>query len=258
MGETAEAAALVAAARRDRALRRLELVHAIDAPRARALGEIDRASLEIDRASAERMGRRGGVKGAEGLVTALKWGRCGALIDASHPFDAPLRAAAAGAARVLGLPFLQYHRPLWTAQSDRVRHSANAASAARSAPFFARVFLWVGLERLGPFAERRDLWHLVRAYDPPPGRLPVARGDYTLGRGPFTERHEATLLSDYRISLLVLENSGAALAAPMRRAAAALDLPISLISPPDPPSPGPSGAVARSEAEALAWLRALH
>lgn len=256
LGETAEAAALARAvhdrSRRSPQGRRLTLVSAVDAARARALGELGPGDLPED---PER--RRGGVIGAEGLITALKWERFRALIDASHPFDRATRDAAAAAVRILGLPFLQYHRPLWPTDGPGLSSREDGADAARRASFFSRVFLWVGLERLRPFAERRDLWHLVRAYDPPPGRFPLARGDYAVGRGPFTEAHEAVLLGDYGVTRLILENGGGALGLPMLRAAAAKGLPVDLIAPPPAPEPGPGGARAARFQAALAWLDAL-
>ena len=45
--------------------------------------------------------------------------------------------------------------------------------------------------------------------------------------------------------------------APMLRAAAALDRPVTLIDPPAAPAPGPGGARVATVEDALAWLRAL-
>lgn len=247
LGETEQAAALARAARR--AAPKIALTAAVDDARARALGETGREDFPA-------ASRRGGVKSAEGLLTALKWDGFRALIDASHPFDARTRADAAQAARTLGLPLLQLHRPLWP-ESPGGHGAETVQEAAYRAPFYARCFLWVGLDRLTPFARRLELWALTRAFEPPPGRYPLARGDYAIGRGPFTETHERMLLSDYRISWLILENSGAALGRPLLAAAAGLSLPVTLIAPPEPPAPGALGHRVETVEAALEWLQAL-
>lgn len=247
LGETAEAAALARAARE--AAPKITLTAAVDDARARALGEVGREDFPA-------ASRRGGVKSAEGLLTALKWDRYGAVIDASHPFDRRTREDAVAATRALGLPLLQLHRPLWPLEQDR-QSAGSAQEAAYRAPFYARCFLWVGLDRLAPFARRLELWALTRAFEPPAGRYPLARGDFAIGRGPFTETHERMLLRDYRIGWLILENSGAALGRPLLAAAAALSLPVTLIAPPEAPAPGPVGRRVETIPAALDWLRRL-
>ena len=196
LGETFEAAEFARAARRDRAAKTHPhaLLSAVDSVRARTLGEVRPEDFPA-------AARRGGVKGAEGLLTALQWDRIGAVVDASHPFDGATRAAAAQACAALGLPLLQLHRALWPVEGRERR--ASTAEAARRTPVFSRAFLWIGLDRLEPFKDRLQLWTLTRAYAPPPGRYPLPRGDYAVGAPPFTEAHERILLEDYRINQLV-------------------------------------------------------
>ena len=57
---------------------------------------------------------------AEGLMTALKWDRIEAVIDASHPFDAATSADAQIACRALGLPLYHYARPPWRPRPDEL------------------------------------------------------------------------------------------------------------------------------------------
>lgn len=252
LGETVEAAALARVVRENAKARRLlvDLTSAVDEVRARFIGEVRVEDFPS-------MSRRGGVKGAEGLITALQWDRFRAVIEAAHPFDAETRQAAAKASRALGLPLLQLHRPLWPVEArGRVRR-ADIAEAAQRATLMSRVFLWIGLDRLAPFARRRDLWTLTRAFAPQPGRYPLPRGDYAVGSGPFTETHERMLLGEYRIGGAILENSGSALGEPTLRAAEALGLGVALIDPPAAPPPGPGGARVESVDAALEWLRTL-
>ena len=254
LGETAEAAALTQAALRARRERRIDIAPtlATDPVRARANGEFKARGFST--ASLPSGCRRGGVKGAEGLITALQWDRYRVVVEAAHPFDAETRLSAAAACRALGVPLLQLHRPLWRISAPGRRAVADVQEAARRAVRLSRSFLWIGLDRIAPFSERRDLWTLTRAFAPQPGRYPLPRGDYAVGEGPFTQAHEATLLSDYRISELILENSGAAMAEPMLAAAAAKGCGATLIAPPEPPEPGPNGARVGDAEAALDWL----
>lgn len=244
LGETVEAADLAGRLARDLPAVRPTL--AVDARRARCLGEIADAALP------RQVALRGGVSGAEGLVTAVKWDRFQALVDASHPFDAPTRAAAVNVARALGLPLLQLHRPLWSV--DNAEIADTAAAAAAHAPFNARLFLWIGAERLDPFLRRPDLWTLSRVYDPPPGRYPTRRGDFAVGRGPFTPAHERTLLADYRIAGVVLDNIGGRLGASMLAAVRDLALPLTLVTAPTAPTPPVGGARVETVSAAVSWL----
>ena len=97
LGETAEAAALLRAARAEKARRRssVDLTAAVDPRRARAFGEVREADFSAD-------ARRGPVKSAAGLMTAVQWDRFRAVIEAAHPFDVATRAAASHSSRSSG------------------------------------------------------------------------------------------------------------------------------------------------------------
>lgn len=219
---------------------------AIDAAAARRSGELDPERRR-------RVETRGPVQGAEGLLTALKWDRVAAVIDASHPFDGDTPRAAATACRALGLPLAQFVRPGWSAAAERRVESLEAALSAL--PFFARAFFWIGAGGLARIGVRRDLWSLARTLQPPAARYPGARGDFAAGAPPFTEAHERALLDAYRISHLCLENTGAAFGAPLLSAAERLERAVILIEPPERPPPPPGGSRSESVEDLLAGFR---
>lgn len=196
---------------------------------------------------------RGGFAGAEGLMTALKWRRYDAVIDASPPFDAASSGMAATACRALGLPLLHLRRPGWTLEETaRLRRVRDAAAAARDVSLFSRIFIDVGRADMLAFRQRRDAWFLARLHAPVRGRFPLPRGDFAIGRPPFPLAHERVLLRDYRINQVVLRDEGGAAGRTTLAAAQALDLPVIVIDRP----PVPSGPLAETVEEALAWLDA--
>lgn len=198
--------------------------------------------------------RRGGFGGADGMVEALKWDNVRAVIDATHPFADRISANAAAACAELGLPRIVVRRPEWRPErGDDWRPMPGLRAAADALPLFARAFLAVGRQSLGPFAHRKDVWFLARAIDPQPGGFPLPRGDWTLGKPPFPLMHEVTLMRDYRITHLVAKNSGGEAGAAKLRAARELGIPVLMVERPAPPR----GELAETPADALAWLDTL-
>lgn len=198
--------------------------------------------------------RRGGFGGVDGMVEALKWDNVRAVIDATHPFAAQISANAAAACRELGLPRLVVRRPEWSAgPGDDWRPQPSLKAAADALPLFARAFLATGRQSLTQFRHRKDVWFLARVIDPQPGRFPLPRGDYTVGKPPFPLMHEITLMQDYRITHVVAKNSGGEAGRTKLLAARELGLPVLMVERPAPPR----GAVAATTDEALAWLGAL-
>ena len=86
----------------------------------------------------------------------------------------------------------------------------------------------------------------------PPGVLPLRRGQWLAGRGPFAVEDERALLRTHAIDVLVTKASGGGATYAKLVAARQLGLPVLMIRRP-PPAPGP---VVGSVAAALAWLDA--
>ncbi|SEO32864.1 precorrin-6A/cobalt-precorrin-6A reductase [Actinacidiphila rubida] len=198
--------------------------------------------------------RSGGFGGAAGLAGWLRAERAGALVDATHPFAAAISRHAADAASAAAVPLLAVRRPGWNAgPGDRWHLADTLAEAAALLPALGtRAFLTVGRQDLAAFAATR-LFCLVRSVDPPAPPLP-ADHRLVLARGPFTVEDELRLMRDHRIDVLVTKDSGGDATAAKLAAARAFGLPVLVVRRPRPPSGVP---VARTPAEAAAWLRAL-
>jgi precorrin-6A/cobalt-precorrin-6A reductase len=196
--------------------------------------------------------RRGGFGGPDGLAAMLTAERTDALIDATHPFAARIAASAREAAEAAGVPRLKLLRPPFErTHEDRIVDVDDMAGAAAALPEGARVFLAAGRREIAPFAERADLWCLVRMIEPPvPGdRLP--RGEVVLGRPPADWREEEALLARHAIGWIVSKDSGGPASAKIE-AARRLSLPVVMVRRP----PSPDGPLAASVEEAVAWVEA--
>lgn len=198
--------------------------------------------------------RRGGFGGVDGMVEALQWDRVRAVIDATHPFAARISANTAAACAELGLPRILVRRPEWIAgEGDDWRPVDSLRNAADALPLFARAFLATGRQSLTQFRHRKDVWFLARVIDPQPGKFPLPRGDYTIGKPPFPLGHEMTLMRDYRITHLVAKNSGGPTGLAKFQAARRLGVPVLMVERPAPPR----GLVVETAVEALDWAAGL-
>jgi len=192
--------------------------------------------------------RVGGFGGAEGLAAHLRQEGIAALIDATHPFAARMKANAARAAAMAGVPRVAVLRPGWTRQDGdcwtEVADMAAAFAALGPAP--RRVFLSIGRRDLAAFGPPHT--YLIRSVDPPDALPANARA--IAARGPFAEDDERALLAGHRIEVLVTKNAGGAATAGKLAAARRLRLPVVMVARPPPPEP----PVVSDAAGALDWL----
>jgi precorrin-6A/cobalt-precorrin-6A reductase len=188
--------------------------------------------------------RVGGFGGASGLADYVRRERIEALVDATHPFAARMKAHAASVA----VPRVVVLRPAWRAvPGDRWIEAPTMTAAFQAlgdAP--RRVFLTVGQQELAPFGGPHH--YLIRSVDPPAMAPPGAT--IITARGPFDPAAEQALLAEHRIDVLVTKNSGGTATAGKLEAARALGLPVVLVARP----PRPDGVVVEDAAAALAWL----
>jgi precorrin-6A/cobalt-precorrin-6A reductase len=196
--------------------------------------------------------RIGGFGGAAGLTEWLRAERIDAVVDATHPFAATITANAAQATRTLGIPLVVLHRPGWQPGPGDDWHWADdlPGAAALLPGLGTRVFLATGRGGLAMFADRDDLWFLLRAVDPLGPPLPPHRVVVT-ARGPFDVTGELALLRDHRIDVLVTRDSGGSRISAKLTAARTLRLPVVLIRRP----PLPDVPVVTTESEVAQWLR---
>ncbi len=190
--------------------------------------------------------RIGGFGGAAGLRRYLTAERIAALVDATHPFAARIKASAATA----GLPRVAVLRPPWEpGPGDDWTHVPTmqaAADALGATP--RRVFLTVGQTDVALFGPPHH--YLIRSVDPapnpPPGAIVIA------ARGPFTAEADQALMAGFGADTLVTKNSGAAAVAGKLVAARSLGVEVVMVTRPPPPAP----PIVPDAAGALAWLEA--
>lgn len=198
--------------------------------------------------------RIGGFGGVTGLTDWLRGERIDAVVDATHPFAATITDHAAHATRLLGLPLVVLRAPGWQAVPDDRWHWVDTvADAGALLPALGRrVFLATGRGDLAAFADRDDLWFLLRAVDPPPPPQPAHRL-VVLARGPFDVVAERALLLEHRVDVVVTRDSGGHATAAKLTAARELGLPVVLARRP----PLPDVPVVTTVAQAITWLAAL-
>jgi precorrin-6A/cobalt-precorrin-6A reductase len=192
--------------------------------------------------------RVGGFGGVDGLAAYLRREGIRALIDATHPFAARMKANAAQAATMAGVPRVAVLRPAWQARAgDRWIEVADMARAfAALGPERRRVFLAIGRQEISVFGPPHA--YLIRSVDPPD---PLPRNaTVVLARGPFTEDGERALLIAHRIEAVVTKNSGGDATAAKLTAAREIGLPVVMVARPAPPEP----LVVSDTAGALEWL----
>jgi precorrin-6A/cobalt-precorrin-6A reductase len=196
--------------------------------------------------------RVGGFGGVAGLAAYLIEAEVDALVDATHPFAEIISAHAIEAATATGIPLLALRRPTWEAiDGDNwitVETMPAAVQALGTVP--RRVFLAIGRKEIAVVGSAPQHFYLIRSIDPiepPPG---LANATYVVGRGPFTETDDRSLLRAHAIDTVISRNSGGDAGYAKIAAARSLGLPVIMVSPPELPA---AETVATVEA-ALAWL----
>lgn len=179
--------------------------------------------------------RIGGFGGVEGLSRFLAENNVKAVIDATHPFAARIKANAALACAQTGTPLLALGRAEWSREPGdkwiEVADAREAASALGEAP--RRVFLTAGRLEVPAFLDHTQHHYLIRTIDPPEALPPQAT--LILDRGPFDAEAEARLMQRERIDSLVTKNSGGAATYGKIAAARQLGLPVIMMTRPKTP-----------------------
>lgn len=181
--------------------------------------------------------RGGGFGGAMGLADYLRRERIDALIDATHPYANIISANAATAARHAGVPLIAFRRPPWRAiTGDRWSEATDVADVVRrlgEEP--RRIFVTLGRSELAPLTNAPQHFYLIRSVDPVEPPLPLPRVRYVIGRGPFRETDERTLMRAHAIDAVIAKNSGGTASYGKIAAARALGIEVIMLRRPAPP-----------------------
>ncbi|MDP7701596.1 cobalt-precorrin-6A reductase [Mycobacterium sp. TY815] len=198
--------------------------------------------------------RIGGFGGVEGLRRWLRDERIDAVVDATHPFAATMTAHAVQACAELRMPHLVLARPAWDPDLATVVATDDEAANEVAQQQYSRVFLTTGRSGVAAFAAS-DAWFLIRAVTPPADAVMPRRHHLLLSRGPYHYDEELKLLAEHRIDVLVTKNSGGEMTRGKVDAAAALHIPVVMVSrPPLPEGVATVGTVAAA-AQWVAHLR---
>jgi precorrin-6A/cobalt-precorrin-6A reductase len=172
-----------------------------------------------------------GLSGAQGLSQFLKENGFDRLIDATHPFAPNISENARQAAEQTGIDFEIRTRAPWPMQvGDNWIEVADLAAVRKTIPAGARVLLALGSQYIAPFAQRPDVFFLVRMVDPPQDKLPLGDYELLIGKPSTDPDEEAAILCQHAISHIVCRNSGGDGAYAKIVAARKLGLPVIMIS----------------------------
>ncbi|MEX3009925.1 cobalt-precorrin-6A reductase [Hoeflea sp. TYP-13] len=153
--------------------------------------------------------RIGGFGGPDGLAAYLRDEGFDLIVDATHPFAETISANAAAAAELADVPLLRLQRPAWNPETgDDWQSVASLDEACRAIPQSARVFLALGRQYIDAFAEREDVFFVVRMVDLPQTPLPFASFELVIGKPLDSPDREAALLRFHAITRIVCRNSG--------------------------------------------------
>lgn len=201
--------------------------------------------------------RIGGFGGALGLAGYLREQAITHLVDATHPFAAQMSAnAVAAVGKVHGVELIRLARPGWSGHRDAAKwHWVSDLAAGREAVerLGRRPFVTTGRQSV-PCYEGLNAEHvLLRVVDPmdPPGP------DWTVvhDRGPYAVTSEKALMRDHGVDVVVTKDSGGDYTGAKLDAAAALGIPVVVVSRPDHYTSA-AGATLQADGipEVLSWL----
>jgi precorrin-6A/cobalt-precorrin-6A reductase len=142
-----------------------------------------------------------------------------AIVDATHPYAAGIRATARRVAGRLGVPYLSYVRPSVLEGRAGVEFASDHKTAATMA--FARgrpVLLASGVRNLEVYAaesRRTGVPLVVRSLDHPDSlaacqKAGIPEEHIVAGRGPYTVDQNRQHIRDFAIGVLVTKDSGQA------------------------------------------------
>lgn len=193
----------------------------------------------------------GGFGGIDGLAAFIAREHISHVVDATHPFAAGMSRNAVAACEATGTPLIGLERAAWQAEAgDDWSCVADMPAAVAALPHRPqRVFLAIGRQQLGLFAQKPQHFYLLRMVDRP-ADLPLPNAEILPLAAPMTLDAERVRLIEYGITHLVTKNAGGGAARAKLDAARALGLPVIMVARPEMPQRN----VVTRVAAVLAWL----
>ena len=178
--------------------------------------------------------RIGGFGGVDGLTSYIISNCITHLIDATHPFAAKMSQNAILASQNTNIPFAALTRPQWQKRKTDnwylVPDIKTAAAALDCNP--KRVMLAIGRMHLTHFYKNPQHFYLLRLIDKPVEPPAFTNQVIEVSRGPFTTNQDKSLLSKYKIDLMVAKNAGGNAAYAKIEAARQLKIKVIMIERP--------------------------
>lgn len=196
--------------------------------------------------------RIGGFGGLDGLACYLTSQGVDAVIDATHPFAARIKATAVTACGIANVPLAAFTRIPWIAgprdRWDNVPDIDAAITSLGVEP--RRVFLTTGRLDMACFRAAPQHHYLIRTIDPPDPTSMPPNHQLVQARGPFAVEAEEALMAAARVDVLVTKNSGGTATVGKLVAARNLGVPVIMVERP----PAPDRRVFHHLAAVLAWI----
>jgi len=174
---------------------------------------------ELDIGQAAGVERRVGRLDRDGLARLIQERGISAVVDASHPYAAQVRANARAAAVESHIPYLTYLRPFQEHDYDQLyRVDSHEAAAELAFTFGVPALLATGSRNITPYARmarRTGQKVIARVLDNPESLEACRMGglseeEVITGRGPFTVEQNLLTIGEHSIGVLVTKDSGAA------------------------------------------------
>ncbi|MEM8979527.1 MAG: cobalt-precorrin-6A reductase [Pseudomonadota bacterium] len=179
------------------------------------------------------MWRTGGFGGAAGFEDFLEANQISAVLDLTHPFADRITQRSAKICAERGVPFAQVLRAPWKPGPGDLWHQVNSETecvdliAAQEV-----VFLATGRQTLDRFQGLKCRAVYCRQIDPPTGPFPFERGQFVIGRPPFSEAEEIALFKELEVDWLVVKNAGGDASRSKLDAARKLGIRVAMINRP--------------------------
>ena len=198
--------------------------------------------------------RTGGFGGVEGLVRELGERKIDLMVDATHPFAARISANAFAASKAGNIALIALDRLAWQRLEgdnwNEVDSMADAAIALGAVP--KTVFLSIGRQEVGAFADQPQHRYIVRSIEPVDAQNMLPGAIAVLDRGPFDLARERDLLLRHGIGIIVTKNSGGNATYAKIAAARELGLPVIMVRRPRPSGAATEQTIAGLEARIAA------
>jgi precorrin-3B C17-methyltransferase len=168
------------------------------------------------------------------LVGALARG----VVDATHPFATVISTQLMEICEKLGIPYLRFNRPPSVLPANTILAATIDEAASNARNMGRRVFISTGVKDLGAFTKYTDCEWFARV-TPGPDSLEKAlaagipSSNLCAMQGPFSQRANETLWTDWSIDCVVTKDSGDTGGLPEKIAAAkALEIPLIVVQRP--------------------------